>query len=248
MGLGCVKTLGHAERVERTASPAPISSQATERLNVNRGAGKNTIPLRERPFGVFTQGRSHPDQLTAWALVLDRYCFTLNFGHATRTSLHSHNEGTSPVSQIPAQAVALRTVPLLEAGPPLHNTFRELCATGSEYVIFYIVLLGAELRFNQERYRLNIVDPRVFPRTRIIGRCSNKIEAVRRAPASCPPAADIEDLLSLVRKMPIGVSADRRRSVVSCKPFGIGGTVRACRTCSFQRFETGAFNAESDRR
>src|SRR5215475_14089299 len=34
---------------------------------------------------------SHPDQLTASAPMLDGYCFTLNFGHATGASLHSHN-------------------------------------------------------------------------------------------------------------------------------------------------------------
>src|SRR5262249_28500267 len=38
----------------------------------------------------FSNG-SHPDQLTASAPMLDGYCFTLNFGHATGASLHSHN-------------------------------------------------------------------------------------------------------------------------------------------------------------
>jgi len=34
-------------------------------------------------IGDARNGSSHPDQLIASAPVLDRYCFTLNFGHAT---------------------------------------------------------------------------------------------------------------------------------------------------------------------
>src|SRR5215510_7194369 len=44
---------------------------------------------------------SHPDQLTASVPVLDRYCFTLNFGHATGASLHSHN--------VPIPALSIRS-------------------------------------------------------------------------------------------------------------------------------------------
>ena len=57
--------------------------------------------LVARPFScpamrrnVLTTARSavaYPDQLTTSAPVVDRYCFTLNFGHATGASLHSHN-------------------------------------------------------------------------------------------------------------------------------------------------------------
>src|SRR5262245_26488704 len=42
------------------------------------------------PANPFHAG-SHPDQLTVSAPVLDRYCSTLNFGHATSASPHSHN-------------------------------------------------------------------------------------------------------------------------------------------------------------
>jgi len=41
---------------------------------------------------------SHPDQLTASAPVLDCYCFTLNFRHATGASLYSHNVPTTVLS------------------------------------------------------------------------------------------------------------------------------------------------------
>src|SRR5262245_4673733 len=42
--------------------------------------------------------RITPDQLTASARVLHRYCFTLNFGHAVGASLHSRNVPRTAVS------------------------------------------------------------------------------------------------------------------------------------------------------
>src|SRR6516225_2709022 len=75
-----------------------------------------------RPFSCPTMRRNvlttaraavaHPDQLTTSAPVLDRYCFTLNFGHATGASLHSHNVPTSDVSRCSKQRVK-------NAGPSL---------------------------------------------------------------------------------------------------------------------------------
>src|SRR5262249_57757868 len=41
---GRVKTLGHAERIERRSSPAPMSSRAVARQHGNRGAGRTRFP------------------------------------------------------------------------------------------------------------------------------------------------------------------------------------------------------------
>ena len=57
-GLARVKTLGHAERVERLASSAAISSQATARQNVKRGADRTRFPSANA-LSEFLHGQGH---------------------------------------------------------------------------------------------------------------------------------------------------------------------------------------------